>query len=81
MIAAQRRQVLEIVVDQGPDRVRTIAYIGAPDTDAVVALARDAESVGAAALVAVPPDYRHTADAIVGHVEALVGAVSIPVYA
>ncbi len=82
MTEAQRRQVIHIVVDQSRDRVPVIGHVGAPSTDTSVALAQHAESAGATAVAAVPPYYYgHTDDAIVRHFEALVEAVSIPVYA
>jgi 4-hydroxy-tetrahydrodipicolinate synthase len=82
MTEEQRQCAAEIVIKQANKRVPVIIHVGAAGTDSAVALARHAESAGAEAVAAVPPYYyAHSDDAILRHFEALVQAVSIPVYA
>jgi len=82
MSLAERKRVLEIVIDQVQGRIPIVAHVGTTDTASTVELAQHAESVGTAAVGAVPAFYyRHTEDAIFEHYCAVTEAVSIPVYA
>jgi 4-hydroxy-tetrahydrodipicolinate synthase len=54
---AERRQVLESVLDQTAGRVPVVAHTGAMTTREAVALARHAEQAGAAGLMVVAPYY------------------------
>jgi 4-hydroxy-tetrahydrodipicolinate synthase len=82
MSVAERKRVLQIVVDQVQDRVPVVAHVGTTNTADAVELAKHAESAGAAAVAVVPPFYyRHTDDAIFEHYRSVLDATSIPVYA
>jgi 4-hydroxy-tetrahydrodipicolinate synthase len=54
---AERRHVLETVLDQAAGRVPVLAHTGAMTTHEAIALSRHAEESGAAALMVVAPYY------------------------
>jgi dihydrodipicolinate synthase/N-acetylneuraminate lyase len=59
-----------------------LPHVGCIDTAGAVALAREAERIGADAVGAVPPFYyKHTDEAIVEYYKAIMAAVKIPVFA
>ena len=53
----ERRQVVEVVVDQAAGRVPVVPHVGAMSTSEAVALAKHAERAGAAGLMVVAPYY------------------------
>ncbi len=57
LTGAERRQVVEIVVDQADGRVPVVPHVGAMSTAEAISLAQHAESAGAAALMVVAPYY------------------------
>ena len=57
MSGAERRKVVEVVLDQAAGRVPVIPGIGAMTTREAVSLAKHAEATGAAAVLAVAPYY------------------------
>ena len=57
MSGDERRRVLEVVLDQAAGRVPVVPGIGAMTTREAVALAKHAETTGAAAVLAVAPYY------------------------
>jgi len=82
MSLAERKRVIEIIVEQVAGRVPVVAHVGTVNTVSTVDLARHAASVGVSAVALVPPFYyRYNDDALLEHYRAVVQAVSIPVYA
>jgi 4-hydroxy-tetrahydrodipicolinate synthase len=57
MTAAERRRVVEIVVEQANGRVPVVAHVGAMTTAEAVGLAQHAEKAGATGLMVVAPYY------------------------
>lgn len=81
MSTEERKRVAEVIIDEVAGRVPVIVHVGAAATHTVVELARHAESVGAAAVAAVPPIYYGFKEPeVVRHFRALLDAVSIPVF-
>jgi dihydrodipicolinate synthase/N-acetylneuraminate lyase len=81
MTPEERKRVAEIVIDQAHDRVPVIVHVGTADTKTTVELARHAQAIGAAAVGAITPYYNsYGDDAIFAHFEALIDAVTIPVF-
>jgi 4-hydroxy-tetrahydrodipicolinate synthase len=80
MSAAERRNVVDIVLDQTRGRVPVISHVGAMTTREAVELARHAEASGAAAVMAVAPYYEPlTVGEIKHYFRAVADAVSVPV--
>lgn len=78
----EREGIFETVAGAVEGQVPLIAHVGATDTETVVRLARHAESYGAVAVAATPPFYyRLNGCALREHYQALIEAVSVPVYA
>jgi 4-hydroxy-tetrahydrodipicolinate synthase len=81
MSLTERKNVVEIAVDQIKNRITTIVQVGTPSTKDVVELAKHAEECGVDAIGCVPPFYyRHDAQSVLEHFKQLVKAVEIPVY-
>lgn len=77
----ERKREAEIIIDEVNGRVPVIMHVGGASTRSVVELARHAEKTGATAVAAVPPIYYcFGEDEVARHFEALVNAVSIPVF-
>ena len=75
----ERRQVAAHVCKQVGDRGVTIISVGSESTHTYVALARDAEAVGADALMAIPPvATAATETELAGYFEQILKATSIP---
>jgi dihydrodipicolinate synthase/N-acetylneuraminate lyase len=75
----ERRQVAAHVCQKVGDRGLTIISVGTESTHASVALARDAEAVGADALMAIPPiATAATEDELSGYFEQILKSTSIP---
>jgi 4-hydroxy-tetrahydrodipicolinate synthase len=80
--AAERGPLVEVVVESAAGKTDTWVGCGAPSTAQAVAFAEQAEGVGAAALVAVPPYYLHpSAGAIDRYYRTLRKAVTVPLMA
>jgi len=79
---AERPRLLENVIESTVGPTDVWVGCGAPSTRRAVAFAEDAEGMGAAAVVAVPPYYLHPSPtAIERYYRALRAAVTIPLYA
>jgi len=78
--AAERRRVVEIVVEEAAGRTPVLAGAGGYDTDEVVALAREMAAIGANGLLSVTPYYnKPTPDGLVAHYRAVGEATDLPV--
>jgi dihydrodipicolinate synthase/N-acetylneuraminate lyase len=78
----ERGRLLESVIESVTGRTDVWVGCGAPSTRAAVAFAEEAESLGAAALVAVPPYYLHPPlEAVERYYRALRAATSVPLLA
>jgi dihydrodipicolinate synthase/N-acetylneuraminate lyase len=78
----QRMRVAEIAIRTIHQRASVAVFVGTPDTDTAVLLARHAEKAGAQAITCVAPFYyRQVDEALFRHYQALIQAVALPVYA
>ncbi|MFI7067999.1 4-hydroxy-tetrahydrodipicolinate synthase [Kribbella sp. NPDC050124] len=78
--AAERRFVVETVVDQTAGRVPVVAQTGAVSTAEAVELSRHAEEAGATVLMVVTPYYEPlTLDETLRYLRTVAGAVDIPI--
>jgi 4-hydroxy-tetrahydrodipicolinate synthase len=78
--AAERRLVVETVLDEAGGRVPVVAGAGGYDTREVVAAARDMHAAGAQALLSVTPYYnRPTPEGLYRHYAAIADATPLPV--
>jgi len=76
----ERRQVVEIVIDQAAGRVPTVAHTAAMTTRAAISLSQHAESAGAAAIMVVAPYYEPLSlDEVSSYYREVARAVSIDV--
>lgn len=77
--SAERKTLLEMVVDQVAGRAPVIAHIGSIATAEAVELGRHAVAAGAKAVSAIPPFYyKFTAEEIVDHYSEIAEAVDLP---
>lgn len=77
--AAERKTVLEAVMEEVGGEMTVIAHIGAPSTRESVELAKHAESVKADAVSAVPSIYyRLSPDSVEGHWNAMIESTQLP---
>jgi 4-hydroxy-tetrahydrodipicolinate synthase len=77
---AEQRSVLEVVLDAVGDRATVIAGVGTNDTAHSIEKARDAERLGAHALMAVTPYYNKPPQAgLLRHFTAIADATDLPV--
>jgi 4-hydroxy-tetrahydrodipicolinate synthase len=80
MSAAERRLVVETVVDQAADRVPVVAQTGAMSTAEAIELTRHAQQAGASAAMVVAPYYEPLSlDETVEYVRAVAEAVDIEI--
>ena len=80
MSGAERRLVVETVVDQTAGRVPVVAQTGATSTAEAIALSRHAQDVGASVLMVVTPYYEPLSlGETLGYLRTVAGAVDIPV--
>jgi 4-hydroxy-tetrahydrodipicolinate synthase len=80
MSAAERRLVVETVIDQAANRVPVVAQAGAVSTAEAVELSRHAEAAGASVLMVVAPYYEPlTLDETVEYLRTVAAAVDIPI--
>jgi 4-hydroxy-tetrahydrodipicolinate synthase len=77
---AERRRVVEIVVEEADGATPVLAGAGGYDTLEVVALAREMAAAGANGLLSVTPYYnKPTPDGLVAHFSAVAEATDLPV--
>ena len=82
VMTSERGPLIDIVVQSARGTADVWAGCGAPSTAQAVAFAREAEELGVAALVAVPPYYLHPSMTAVEHYyRALGAATSLPLLA
>ncbi len=80
LLAEERRRILQLVVRLVDGRVPLVVSSGHTGTDAAVALSREAEDLGASALMVLPPYFLRTdADGLLRYYAAISEAVNIPV--
>ncbi len=80
LTGAERRQVVETVIDQTAGRVPVVAQTGAVSTAEAVELSRHAADAGASALMLVTPYYEPlTLEETVGYLRTVAGAVEVPI--
>lgn len=78
----ERGPLIDIVVESATGKTDVWAGCGAPSTAQAVAFAEEAESLGAAAVVAVPPFYlRPTPASIARYFRAIRKVVTVPLFA
>lgn len=76
----ERRQVLEICIDEVGDQIPVIAGTGAASTREAIQLARHAQEAGATACLVVTPYYLHPSDkGIYQHFFEVASAVDLPI--
>ncbi|MCH4887515.1 dihydrodipicolinate synthase family protein [Acidaminobacter sp. JC074] len=79
MNEAERKQVVEIVIDEVKGRVPVIVHVGAISTKISIELAEHAEKMGADAISSVPPFYwRFSPDHIYNYYKDISESVDIP---
>lgn len=80
LTAAERRRVVEIVVDEAKGRVPVLAGAGGYDTREVIEAAREMQTAGAQGLLSVTPYYnKPTPDGLVRHYQAIAEATPLPI--
>lgn len=80
MSAAERRFVVETVIDQAAGRVPVVAQTGAVSTAEAVELSRHGEEAGASVLMVVTPYYEPlTLDETLRYLRTVAGAVDLPI--
>lgn len=78
---AERKRVVEVVVEQAAGRRPVVAGVTGSSTQVAVLMARHAGSVGADSVMAMPPFVRHPGpDEIVEFYAAVAEAASVPVW-
>jgi 4-hydroxy-tetrahydrodipicolinate synthase len=76
----ERRRLLKLVHQEVDGRIPLVVSTGHTGTDAAVELSREAEDLGATALMILPPYYLKTdGDGLLHYFEAISDAVSIPI--
>ena len=81
MTVDQRKQAIEIVVENVDGRIPVVLHAGDPDTCTTIELARHAESLNVSAVASLTPYYYlHGAAEVDAHFLRLIDAVGIPVY-
>ena len=77
---AERRRVVELVVDEAAGRVPILAGAGGYDTRGVIAQAREFQTIGVNGLLSVTPYYnKPTQDGLVQHYRAIADATPLPI--
>jgi 4-hydroxy-tetrahydrodipicolinate synthase len=77
---AERRLVVETVIDQAAGRVPVVAQTGAMSTAEAIELTRHAEAAGASAAMLITPYYEPlTLDETLHYLRSVAGAVDIPI--
>ena len=76
----ERTAIVETVVDQAAGRVPVLVGTGAEDTRDAVRMSREAEALGAAGVMVIPPFYSvPTPDELFHHYATIAGAIGIPI--
>jgi 4-hydroxy-tetrahydrodipicolinate synthase len=77
---AERRRVVETVLDEAGGRVPVLAGAGGYDTQGVVETAREMHAAGVAGLLSVTPYYnKPTPEGLYQHYRAIAGATPLPI--
>jgi len=80
LLASERRELLRVIVAEVDGHVPLVVSTGHTGTDAAVALSREAEDMGASALMVLPPYFLRTdGDGLMHYFSAISGAVRIPI--
>jgi 4-hydroxy-tetrahydrodipicolinate synthase len=80
LLASERRELLRAIVAEVSGRVPLVVSTGHTGTDAAVALSREAEDMGASALMVLPPYFLRTdGDGLMHYFSAISDAVRIPI--
>ncbi len=80
LLGDERRTLLETIVKRVDGRVPVVVGIGTTGTDIAVSLSKEAEQLGADALMVLPPYYlRPDGDGVVSFFQAVSDAVNIPI--
>lgn len=78
--AAERRRIVEIVVDEAKGQVPVLAGAGGYDTREVAHAAQEMQAAGADGLLSVTPYYnRPTPEGLFAHYEAIANATPLPI--
>lgn len=78
--AAERRRVVELVVEETAGKVPVVAGAGGYDTSEVVQTAKEMQQAGADALLSVTPYYnKPTPEGLFQHFSAVAAATSLPI--
>jgi len=78
--AAERRRVVELVVDQVAGRVPVLAGAGGYDTKEVIEAAKEMQAAGASGLLSVTPYYnKPTPEGLYRHYQAIAEATPLPI--
>ena len=80
LLASEKRQLLDALVRHLDGRAAVVAGVGATGTEAAVEACKEAEGLGAAGLMVLPPYYlRPDADGLMFFYSAISDAVGIPI--
>ena len=80
LLAAERREMLKRIAARVNGRVPLVVSSGHTGTDAAVALSKEAEDMGASALMVLPPYFLKTdGEGLMHYFGAISGAVNIPI--
>jgi len=80
LTSAERRRVVEIVVDEARGAVPVLAGAGGYDTHEVIGAAREMQAAGADGLLSVTPYYnRPTPEGLYAHYAAIAAATPLPI--
>ncbi|HET9014474.1 MAG TPA: dihydrodipicolinate synthase family protein [Thermomicrobiaceae bacterium] len=75
---AERRRVVEVVIQTVAGRVPVVVGTSRDGTDATVAASREAEALGAAGVMVAPPTFVGAGPALTAHYRRVAEAVSVP---
>lgn len=76
---AERRRVVEVVMETVGGRVPVIVGISRDGTDAAIAASREAEAMGAAGVMVAPPTFLQPGPALTEHFRRIGEAIRIPI--
>lgn len=79
LLDAERRRVIEIVMEVNAGRVPIIIGTSRDGTDATVAACREAQALGAAGVMVAPPTFLQPGPALTRHYERVAAAIDIPI--
>lgn len=82
MTTDEKKRVIDVVTEETNGRIEVVVNVASTTNKVAVELARHAEIAGANRVASTPPFYYvHPMDNVIRYFDALIGAVSIPVYA